>query len=109
MDARDLIDRRKRARPDAAATFDSDADRRARSTVNMLRQARKAAGLTQAELAERAGWNQSFVSRTERLDGHLPSHQTILTWVESCGFEYRSVVIDPAAPADRTIVAEMVA
>lgn len=109
MDAKNLIERRKTARPDAAARFASAEQVRARRTVEMLRRARQVAGMTQKALGDATGWDQSFISRTERLDGHKPSDETVVRWIKACGFDLQSRVIDPAADDGDGVIAEMVA
>ncbi len=52
-----------------------------------LRRARAAAGLTQAQLADAAGWKQPYVSRLERFDGAVPSEAVQDRWFGACGFE----------------------
>ena len=46
---------------------------------------RKAAGLTQAELAVKAGWDKGFVSRLESASGGMPETATIMRYAEVCG------------------------
>ncbi len=53
-----------------------------------MREARRRAGLSQAELAARAGTTQSAIARLERGGGH-PSLERISQLVEACGFEVR--------------------
>ena len=53
---------------------------------DLLREARLRAGLTQAELAERAGTARSQISRYERGDV-LPSLETLRRLVGACGLE----------------------
>ncbi len=53
---------------------------------DLLREARLRAGLTQAQLAQRAGTARSQVSRYERGDV-LPSLETLRRLIRSCGFE----------------------
>src|SRR5438874_9596100 len=53
---------------------------------HLIREARKRAGLTQAELAERAGTTQSVISRLER-GATTPSLQTISELVRAAGFD----------------------
>ena len=53
---------------------------------HLVREARKRAGLSQAELARRAGTTQSVISRLER-GATAPSMQTISELVRTCGFE----------------------
>ena len=53
---------------------------------DLLREARLRAGLTQAELAGRAGTARSQISRYERSDV-LPSLETLRRLVRACGLE----------------------
>lgn len=65
----------------------------------MLRMARRRAGLTQRELARRAGVPQPTVSRIER--GQIsPSFATLAPLIEACGMELE-VVERPGAGVDR--------
>ena len=49
-----------------------------------LRALRKKAGLTQSQLAERAGWAQPAVSRLESPHGALPETGTIIAYADVC-------------------------
>ncbi|MGQ0824997.1 MAG: helix-turn-helix domain-containing protein [Actinomycetota bacterium] len=52
----------------------------------LIRDARRAAGITQAELARRAGTTQSMISRWER--GHdEPRLATLAAILRACGYE----------------------
>jgi len=53
---------------------------------DLLREARLRAGLTQAELAERAGTARSQISRYERGDV-LPSLEVLRRLIRACGLE----------------------
>ena len=53
---------------------------------HLVREARKRAALTQAELAKRTGTTQSVISRLER-GATAPSMQSISELVRACGFE----------------------
>lgn len=64
-------------------------DRRALNTLGsgrLIREARRLAGLTQAELARRLGTTQSAVSNWER-DRDIPRVDTLARILEACGFE----------------------
>lgn len=64
-------------------------DRHALSTLGsgrLIREARRLAGLTQAELARRLGTTQSAVSNWER-DRDIPRVDTLARILEACGFE----------------------
>jgi predicted nucleotidyltransferase/DNA-binding XRE family transcriptional regulator len=66
----------------------------ARSAAATLRDARSRAGLTQMELARRAGITQSVVSAYE--SGHRqPSLPTLSSLVAAAGFELRLQLADP--------------
>lgn len=68
--------------------------------AGMLRTARRRAGLSQRELARRAGVPQPTVSRIER--GRVsPSVATLAPLIEACGMELE-VVERPGAGVDRT-------
>ena len=53
---------------------------------HLIREARKRAGITQAELARRANTTQSVISRLER-GATTPSLETISDLVRACGFD----------------------
>jgi ribosome-binding protein aMBF1 (putative translation factor) len=53
----------------------------------LVSQMRKAAGLTQAQLAERAGTTQSAIARLEDAEYTAHSLQTIEKIAEACGVE----------------------
>ena len=55
-------------------------------SADLLKEARKRAGLTQAEFAERAGRPQSQISRWERGDVR-PSLETLRDLVRACGLD----------------------
>lgn len=61
----------------------------------LVREARRRAGLTQAELARRAGTTQSAVARLERGRSE-PSLPHVVELVRACGLELRTQI----APAD---------
>jgi transcriptional regulator with XRE-family HTH domain len=54
----------------------------------LVREARRRAGLTQAELARRAGTSQPAVARYER-GRAVPDIATLARLVQACGFELR--------------------
>ena len=64
---------------------------------HLVREARRRAGLTQTELAERTGTTQSAIARLERGVGR-PTMQRISELVEACGFELQVRLV--AADAD---------
>ncbi len=56
--------------------------------VQLLREARRRAGLSQRELAERLGTTQSSIARME--SGAIsPTFATLRSAIEACGFEIR--------------------
>jgi transcriptional regulator with XRE-family HTH domain len=70
--------------PELKRAWDDDALPRALGDA--LIGMRRAAGLTQAELAEAAGWHPSYVSRLERGSGAIPSPETVARYAAGCGF-----------------------
>jgi transcriptional regulator with XRE-family HTH domain len=68
--------------------------------ILMLVRLRKSRGLTQAQVAERAGWDKSFVSRLERPNEQMPDLTTIARYLEACHAQVGLVVAstDTAAP-----------
>jgi transcriptional regulator with XRE-family HTH domain len=73
--------------------------------VELLKEARDRAGLTQRELAQRAGTSQAMVARIER-GQQSPSVATLERLVLACGLELRVETAGgagpPAGPAART-------
>ncbi len=66
--------------------------------ADLVREARRRAGLTQRELAERAGTTQSAVARLE--SGRTsPSFDQVLRLVKLCGFRL-DVALDPYDDSD---------
>jgi transcriptional regulator with XRE-family HTH domain len=65
---------------------------------HLVREARRRAGLTQAELAERAGTTQSAIARLERGHGS-PTMEHITSLLRACGFDLH-VRIVPADDSD---------
>jgi ribosome-binding protein aMBF1 (putative translation factor) len=55
-------------------------------TGDLMREARRRAGLTQAELGRRIGKPQSVIGRWERGEV-LPSFETLRDLIRACGFE----------------------
>lgn len=53
---------------------------------HLIREARRRAGLTQVELAERVGTTQSAIARVERGQGR-PTLERISELLAACGFE----------------------
>lgn len=66
--------------------------------ADLVREARKRAGLTQRELAERAGTTQSAIARLER-DRTSPSFDAVVRLVRLCGFRLH-VSLDPYDDSD---------
>ena len=61
---------------------------------DLVREARKRAGLTQRELAERAGTTQSAVARLE--SGRTsPAFETVVALVRTCGFDVEVHLVEP--------------
>src|SRR3546814_2727420 len=56
-----------------------------REIALMLSGVRKQAGLSQKQVAERTGWDKSFVSRLEGASGGVPDTETIARYVAACG------------------------
>jgi transcriptional regulator with XRE-family HTH domain len=68
----------------------------------IISQARKRAGITQAELAKRLGTTQSAIARLE--SGPVsPSFDRVVAVVEACGFEL-DLWIHPANSAERATI-----
>ena len=65
--------------------------------ATLLRQARHAAGLTQAQLAERLGTSQPVVARLERRDAN-PTWETLVRALNATGHDVELTPLD-AAPA----------
>ena len=60
----------------------------------LIREARRSAGLTQAELATRVGTSQPAIARYERARS-MPDLATLHRIVEACGLELRLELADP--------------
>ena len=61
---------------------------------SLLREARHRAGLSQAELADRAGTSQPAIARYEKARS-MPDLSTLHRLVEACGFELRLELAQP--------------
>jgi DNA-binding XRE family transcriptional regulator len=73
-------------RPDVRAAYDALEDEY--SALRVLLSARREAGLTQAEIAERMGTTASAVSRLEASlssEKHSPSFATLRKYAAACG------------------------
>ena len=60
---------------------------------DLVREARRRAGLTQRELAERAGTTQSAIARLET-GRSTPSFDTVLRLVRLCGFDLDVMLVE---------------
>lgn len=58
-----------------------------------LTELRRAAGLTQRQLADAAGWKQSYVARLESAIDRMPSPETVARFAEACEAEAGLVLI----------------
>jgi transcriptional regulator with XRE-family HTH domain len=67
----------------------------------LIREARRRAGLTQAELAERLGTTQSAIARLER-GGTEPSYERVAHVAKACGLELVPQLL-PADDADWSV------
>ena len=65
-----------------------------------LREARTSAGVTQAELADRLGWNQTQISKCERGERRLDIVET-RRWCLALGVGFESFVADLEASLGR--------
>jgi transcriptional regulator with XRE-family HTH domain len=68
--------------PQARELWDAAAAKRRMS--GMLARIRKEAGLTQKDVAERAGWDKGFVSRLEGAAGGVPDAETVARFAQAC-------------------------
>jgi transcriptional regulator with XRE-family HTH domain len=68
---------------------------------DLVREARKRAGLTQAELAQRAGTTQSAIARIETGDT-APSFDSVLRLVRLCGLDLDIMLV----PRDESDLAQ---
>jgi transcriptional regulator with XRE-family HTH domain len=99
----DELDRQIRsARPDIEALSNKTAQRRALS--EFLLRARYRAGLNQSQVAKRAGWDKSFVSRMESVFSPVPDLMTIARYISACGEIVGLAVSNPADPQRLSIV-----
>src|SRR5918992_1039075 len=72
----------------------------------ILQEARRRAGLTQRELAARAGTSQAAVARIER-GRQAPSLETLQRLVRACGLDLRFQLAPPDGHRDRLIDATL--
>lgn len=64
-----------------------------------LRQRRKALGLTQNDVAIRAGITTQAISSWENLD-RSPNSAYLLKWAEAVGVDFETIPLQSAAPAE---------
>lgn len=69
------------------------------SIANIVREARRRSGLTQAELAERAGVPKSTVGRIES-GARVPSTQMVERLVRAAGFDVSASLSEPDPGTD---------
>lgn len=62
-------------------------------SVDVVLEARRRAGVTQAELAERLGIARSTVARWE-MRRTLPTYETLCAVAEACGLELRCELVE---------------
>ena len=80
---RDIRETFLESRPDVRELWEAHQPRReiALAFVHI----RTRAGLSQAEVAKRAGWNKSYVSRLESMDnGSVPDTETLARYARAC-------------------------
>jgi len=65
-----------------------------RPVWGLIREARRRAGLSQAELAARVGTSQPAIARYERARS-MPDLSTLNRIVEACGYELRLELAEP--------------
>ena len=58
-----------------------------------LTKLRRDAGLTQRQVAEKAGWKQPYVARLESGLDHMPSPETVARFAEVCNAEAGLILI----------------
>jgi transcriptional regulator with XRE-family HTH domain len=80
--AQEVRDRLLLKRPSLARAWAES--RPKRELALFLVRMRKAAGLTQQEVSDRAGWDKSYVSRLESENGGIPDLATISRFAEAC-------------------------
>lgn len=83
--------------PAAAAAWEEV--RPALELILMLVRLRKSRGLSQSDVAERAGWDKSFVSRLERPAERMPDLTTVSRYLEACHARVGIVVASVDTPA----------
>lgn len=73
--------------------------------MDRLRELRTKQGLTQTELAKRAGWGKSRVCDLEAGRVPNPSLRTMRTIADALGVDVYDLLIEAATPAERDTVA----
>ncbi|MCR9112545.1 MAG: helix-turn-helix domain-containing protein [Rhodobacteraceae bacterium] len=81
--------------PDLRAAYDANAPKRELALA--LRALRKSVGLSQVELAERAGFTQPHVSKIEAASGPMPTTAVIQRYAAACNAKTRIEFV----PADQ--------
>lgn len=79
----DLREQILQSRPEVRQLW--DASQTKRDMALALVRLRQRAQLSQAQLAERAGWQKSYVSRLEAASDFFPDTETIRRYAEACG------------------------
>ena len=101
--ARDVRETFLESRPDVRELWDKHRSRReiALAFVHV----RTRAGLSQGEVAKRAGWNKSYVSRLESIDdGSVPDTETLARYAGACGMGLGLVFVEPAGKHKHRVV-----
>jgi transcriptional regulator with XRE-family HTH domain len=92
--SRDLRENFLKSRPDVQKAWDASAHRRAISLALVHLRTRK--NLSQAEVAKRASWNKSYVSRLESIDdASIPDTETIVRYAQACRMDVGLVFTEP--------------
>ncbi len=73
---------------------------------DLVREARRRAGLTQAELAGRAGTTQSAIARLET-GRTAPSFETVLALVRHCGLDLEVSLVDRDRSVDGQVAGNL--
>lgn len=69
-----------------------------RELASALIRLRKDAGLTQTQVAETAGWDQSYVSKLESALGPWPTHTNLERFSAACGADVALVFVSDERP-----------
>jgi transcriptional regulator with XRE-family HTH domain len=83
--------------PEFRQLWEASASKRAIAIA--LVRARKQAGLTQSDLAKKAGWDKAFVSRLEGAAGPVPDTATLMRYATACD---RAVGLVFGSPEERS-------